>query len=180
MFDAVAVLGPAPETVPPPPYLVADPELCWKWRHRIGNGGRRRIGIAWSVKLGSEAEHPNARREIPLAQFLTLLDAPDCDFYSLQTQQPEEANALGVHAFALDDFADVAALVSLMDVVVSVDTAAVHLAGALGHPNVNVLLPYAATWRWLNGNVWYPRMNLCRQKSPGDWASAFADLKSLS
>jgi len=174
MFDAVGFQGPTPATVPPPPYLTVDPILRGKWTRRIGNGGRRRIGIAWSVKLGSEHEHPSAKREIPLDQFLELLPF-DGELYSLQTQAREEANARGVHAFELQDFADVAAIASLMDTIVSIDTAALHLAGAIGHLNVNALLPYAATWRWLHGN-WYPRMRLCRCETPGDWPSAFAQI----
>jgi hypothetical protein len=178
MFDAVAMLTPRPQTVPPPPYITPDPMLCRKWRERIGNGGRRRIGVAWSVKLGSEYEHPTAKREIELDRFLALLDAPrDCELYSLQVQNREQANDRGIRAFELDDFADVAALATLMDGIVSVDTAALHVCGAIDHPNVHALLPYAATWRWLNGNPWYPRMRLCRQSSPGDWSSAFAQIK---
>jgi len=177
MFDAVAVFGPAPETVPPPPYLVADSELRRNWQRRIGNGGRRRIGIVWSVKLGSEHEHRSAKREIALEQFLELLPI-EGDLYSLQIQECEQARARGIHAFEISDFADVAAIASLMDTIVSVDTAALHVAGAIGHPNVNALLPYAATWRWLNGNVWYPKMKLCKCEFPGDWASAFAQIEA--
>jgi ADP-heptose:LPS heptosyltransferase len=143
-----------------------------RWARRLDNGGRRRIGIVWSVKLGSDGEHPSAKREIPLDQFLDLLGARNTQLYSLQTQEREQADARGIHAFEFDDFADVAALASLMDGIVSVDTAAAHLCGAIGHPNVSVLLPYAATWRWLHGD-WYPQMKLCKQTSPGDWASAF-------
>jgi ADP-heptose:LPS heptosyltransferase len=94
----------------------------------------------------------------------------------LQTQEREKATLHGIWADTFDDFADVAALVSLMDVVVSIDTAALHLAGALAHPNTFALLPYAATWRWLHGD-WYPDMKKCFSKSPGDWASAFAQVK---
>jgi hypothetical protein len=174
MFDAVAVLGPTVETIPPPPYLRPDAALAALWANRIGNGGRRRIGITWSVKLTSEHEHPNAKREIALDELIKHL--PDCELYSLQTQDREQANERGVHAFEFEDFADVAALVSLMDVVVSIDTAALHVAGALAHPHTFALLPYAATWRWLHGN-WYPRVNLCKQTSPGDWSSTFSQLR---
>ena len=174
MFDAVALLEPTPATVPPPPYLHPLPVLREKWSRTLGNGGRRRIGIVWSVKLTSEYEHPSAKREIALETFLKLLPF-DGELYSLQTQEREQANAWGIQTPEISDFADVAALVSLMDVVVSVDTAALHLAGALGHPCVYALLPYAATWRWLHGN-WYPQMKLCKQTSPGDWASAFEQM----
>jgi len=179
MFDAVAVLEPTVETIPPPPYLTPDPALLAQWANRIGaHEKRRRIGIAWSVKLTSEHEHPNAKREIPLDQFLSLLNAPpDCELYSLQTQESDKARANNVHTFGLHDFADVVALASLMDVVVSVDTAMLHAAGAIDHPATFGLLPYAATWRWLHGN-WYPRITLCQQKSPGDWAGPFDLMRS--
>src|SRR5215475_646316 len=168
LFDLMEVLDTAPQKVPPPPYLKPDPILREKWTRRIGNGGRRRIGIAWSVKLTSEHEHLNAKREIPLDQFLELLPL-NGDLYSLQLQEREEANARGIRTFDIYDFADVAAIASLMDSIVSIDTAALHIAGAIDHPNVYALLPYAATWRWLNGNVWYPGMKLCQQKQPKDW-----------
>jgi len=174
MFELMNVLQQDVTTIPPPPYLAPDPILREKWTRRIGNGGRRRIGITWSVKLGSGHEHPAARREIPLDQFLELLPI-DGQLYSLQTQEREKATLHGIWADTLDDFADVAALASLMDTIISIDTAALHVAGAIGHQNTFALLPYAATWRWLHGN-WYPEMKLCRQKSPADWASAFADV----
>jgi hypothetical protein len=172
-YDLMTLLAMTQETIPPPPYLRPDPILREKWTRRIGDGGRRRIGIVWSVKLGSDGEHPNAKREAPLDLFIHYL--PDCELYSLQTQEQEEANARGIRAFDFDDFADVAALMSLLDGIVSVDTAALHVAGALGHPNVCALLPYAATWRWLNGN-WYPQVKQCRCTSPGNWISAFAQI----
>jgi hypothetical protein len=174
IFDLLAIVGATAETIPPPPYLHPDPQLRARWAERIGNGGKRRIGIAWSVKLGSDHEHPNAKREMALDQFLELLDAPgDSALFSLQTQERDEAMAHGVYAFEFDDFADVAAVASLMDEIVSVDTAALHVAGAIGHRNVKALLPYAATWRWRNGCPWYPDMKLCQQQAPGDWTSAF-------
>ena len=176
MFDAVAALDPTPETVPPPPYLAPDPELRKHWSRRVLNGrGRLRIGIAWSVKLGSEHEHPNAKREIELDRLLAALP-PNAAIYSLQTQERHEARARRVHSFELSDFADVAAVASLMDAVVSIDTAALHVAGAISHPNAYALLPFAATWRWLAGN-WYPSMKLCRCDAPGDWDSALAKVK---
>ena len=173
-FDMAAVLKFPAEAIPPPPYIRPDEALTGRWANRIGNGGQRRVGIAWSVKLGSEHEHPSAKREIPLEQFLELLPF-DADLYSLQTQEREAANARGVHTMEFRDFADVAAVAACMDGVVSVDTAALHVAGAIGHPCVHAVLPWAATWRWLNRD-WYPNMKLCKQTTPGDWASAFAQI----
>ena len=175
-FNLMQIFEQTKDTVPPPPYLQPDVELAARWANQIGNGGRRRIGICWSTKFDGETEPLPARRPIPLAQFLASLSVRDCDFYSLQIQEREEAKAHGVHTPEFEDFADVAALMSLMDMVVSIDTAVAHLAGAIGHPCANVLLPYAATWRWLHGN-WYPDMNLCKQLRPGDWVSAFEQVK---
>jgi len=178
LFDLMEVLQVDVKTVPPPPYLRSEPILRSKWMRRIdryGHGQRQRIGIAWSVKLGSKHEHPNARREISLDKFLELLPF-DGELYSLQIQEQEEANVRGIHTLGISDFADVCAIISCMDRVVSVDTAALHIAGAIGHPATFALLPFAATWRWLNGNVWYPGMKLCQQESPGDWRSAFGKI----
>jgi hypothetical protein len=175
-FNLMQIFQETATTIPPPPYLRPDEALAARWANRVGNGGRRRVGICWSTKFDGETEPLPARRPIPLAQFLDLLPAGDCDLYSLQIQDGEEARARGVKTLELEDFADVAAIMSLMDVVVSIDTAAAHLAGAIGHPCANVLLPYAATWRWLHGN-WYPSMNLCKQLRPGDWVSAFEQVR---
>ena len=84
-----------------------------------------------------------------------------------------------VHVSDFEDFADCAALVSLLDEIVTVDTAAAHVAGAIGHPNVTVLLSYWASWRWEGGSPFYPWFKLCRQAAPGDWNSALAQLKEL-
>jgi hypothetical protein len=96
--------------------------------------------------------------------------------FSLQPQHRHSALMRNIRVLDISDFADVAALASLMDVVVSVDTAAAHVVGAIDHPNAYVLLPYAATWRWV-GNHWYPRLKLCQQNFPGDWESAFAQIR---
>jgi len=178
MFDIPAVLRVTPETIPSPPYLKPDPALILEWANRIGNGGRRRIGIAWSTKFEETYEHPNARRAVPLDQFLSLLNAPpDSELYSLQTQEAGFAITRGVRVFEFADFADVAALASLMDVVVAIDSAQLHVAGAIGHPLVFGLLPYSPTWRWLDP-CWYPELKQCRCDAPGDWASAFAKVKN--
>jgi len=179
MFDLPVILRATPDTLPPPPYIRPDEVQIAHWTNRVGNDGRRRIGIAWSTKFDETTEHPNARRAIPLDQFLGLLNAPpDCELWSLQTQECKEAMTSGIHAPHYQDFADVVAIVSLMDAIVSIDTAALHIAGAIGHSNVYALLPYAATWRWVR-NDWYPRLKRCQQTSPGNWPSAFQQLGRL-
>jgi hypothetical protein len=158
-FELMSILRQTTETVPAPPYLMPDAVRRAEWARKIGNGGKRKIGIAWTTKLDEANEHPNQRRSIPLESLLAKI--PGCQPFSLQTQEAEKARALGVRVLDLRDFADVAAIASLMDDIVSIDTAALHVAGAIGHPNIHALLPYAATWRWLHGN-WYP--NMTKQK----------------
>jgi len=175
-FNLMTILRQTTATIPPPPYLRPDAALTAQWANRIGNGGRRRIGICWSTKFEGETEPLPARRPIPLDQFLDLLPFKDCQLYSLQTQECEEATLRGIWADTFEDFADVAAIMSLMDAVVSIDSAALHLAGAIGHPCVYGMLPYAATWRW-RGNHWYPNMDICQQDTPGDWESAFRKVR---
>jgi len=133
-----------------------------------------RIGIAWS---GNPKHTNDPNRSIALKEFLPLLSA-GVEIVSLQRDVREaDREVLKATPQILDfvsevkDFADTAALVSLLDLVVSVDTAPVHLAGALGKP-VWVLLPFAADWRWLldrEDSPWYPTARLFRQPAIGDW-----------
>ena len=115
---------------------------------------------------------------------MKLLDIPGVDFYSLQKDIPEEeASWLEQMQIAdlsvyLHDFADTAAAISALDLVISVDTSVAHLAGALGKP-VWVLLSFAPDWRWLldrEDNPWYPTARLFRQEKSGDWEGVFERL----
>ena len=180
MFDMMPALG--IDHIPPPPYLKADPfprtGLAARWWRRPV------IGICWSTKFEGDTEHPSARRPIPLDEFLARLNPPsDCELVSLQTQERKEAMDRGINAPNYSDFADVAATVLQCDAICSIDSAAVHCAAACGHPACNVLLPFASTWRWQSGSsqsahsAWYPAVNLCKQSAPGDWPSAFANVR---
>jgi hypothetical protein len=146
-------------------YLTVAPQLVDKWRQKITGEGKR-IGIAWTVGKPSIGDYPRA---IPLAALLAGLD-PEAEIYSVQAQAPDQRLFPDIHTFEFEDFADCAALMLLMDVIISVDTAAVHLAGAIGHPNVSLLLSHWHSWRWIK--PWYGTVKICRQTSPGDWASA--------
>ncbi|MBO0718948.1 MAG: hypothetical protein J2P55_16680 [Rhizobiales bacterium] len=163
------------DEVPSPPYLKPDGGLIAYWAVKTVNGTGRRIGIAWSSNTGHGGEHEFQTRSMPLDQFLAALPIQG-SLFSLQRHDREEAERLGVHAPELSDFADVAALAASMDVIVSVDTAALHVAGAIGHRNTFAILPFAPTWRWHAGNRWYPNIKLCVARSPGDWRSAFAQI----
>lgn len=140
-----------PESVPTGPYVEVDPNLKAKWHERIGGSRLPRIGVAWSVGVEYDGDYPRA---VSLVDLVAKY-APGAELHSVQTNDRATADFLGVANYAFEDFADCAALMSLMDQVVSVDTAAVHLAGAIGHPRVTVLLSRWRSWRWRN-NPFYP------------------------
>lgn len=160
-------------TIPQAPYIVACPRRAAAWRARLA-GPRLRVGLAWS----GNPDFPAARlKACPPGLLSALVATPGCRFVSLQLGAARAGVAqLGTGvldaAGELADFDDTAALVAALDLVVSIDTAPAHLAGALGTP-VWILLPHAADWRWLvarDDSPWYPSARLYRQASPGDWA----------
>ncbi len=150
-----------------------------------------RVGIAWS---GSPTHLNDKERSISLQQFAGIVEAvgiagvegKQAQFFSLQKDVRErDAQALRQHpqiahfGDALRDFADTAALIDLMDLVISVDTSVAHLAGAMGKP-VWLLLPYNPDWRWMlerTDSPWYPTMRLFRQPHRDDWASVLATVR---
>jgi Flp pilus assembly protein TadD len=157
------------------PYISAPPELVESWRGRLAGGSARmKVGLVWSGNPNKER-----RRSLPLSALSDLSRIAGVEFYSLQTGsdagQAADWPAGSIRTdFAADmrDFADTAAFMENLDLVITVDTAAAHLAGALGRP-VWVLLPFAPAWRWLldrSDSPWYPTMRLFRQTRPGDWA----------
>jgi len=151
------------------PYLHADPVLRDGWRVRIGKSTGLRIGIAWA---GRFTHRHDRRRSIPFEELPPLLHLPGVSCYSLQIEPrpPSSANLIDFTPHVAD-FADTAALISELDLIVSADTAVAHLAGALGRP-VWTLLPLVADWRWnleREDTPWYPTMRLFRQRVVGDW-----------
>jgi Glycosyltransferase family 9 (heptosyltransferase) len=166
-FGLMPVLKQTVETIPDKPYL------RWPEPYPLPPTNKPRIGIAWS---GNPRHEKNEHRAIALDFFLALLDFVDAEFYSLQTDVPDEARANGVNVVEIKNFGDTQRVIAAMDHVVSVDTAPVHLAGALGHPSVHVVLPYAQDWRWFNGNAWYPNLRMYRQAVIGDWTLPFENV----
>ncbi len=136
----------------------------------------RKIGIVWA---GSPTHANDKRRSCPLREFLPILQTPGCAFHSLQKgERSRDLAELSLNItvqdleLSLNDFGDLALLIDQLDLVISVDTAVVHMAGALGKP-VWTLLPYVPDWRWLlagDTTPWYPSMRLFRQTQPDDWA----------
>jgi tetratricopeptide (TPR) repeat protein len=162
-------------------YLAAPADRLAHWRDRLPQGGPR-AGFVWS---GSPAHKNDANRSIPLARFAALFESLPFACVSLQHEWRDADRAI-LPRFAnlqdlgseLSDFTDTAAVISLLDVIVTVDTAVAHLAGALGKPVV-ILLPYAADFRWLRDRgdtPWYPTAKLLRQPGFGDWDSVIGRL----
>jgi tetratricopeptide (TPR) repeat protein len=162
------------------PYLAVEPARRAHWRTRLGERTRPRIGLCWS----GNRDYVNDRfRSMTLAQIAPLLRLP-CDFHALQIVfRDADAKALAAwpnlstHVEALHDFADTAALIAEMDLVVTIDTAVAHIAGALGK-TVWILLPFSADWRWMLNRCdspWYPTATLFRQRAVGDWRGPVAE-----
>lgn len=166
-----------------PSYLSADPARTAAFVERLGpKGSRPRAGLVWR---GAPGHMNDLKRSLPREMLERLLGL-DLEWVSLQKGLDADERALlearGVRMLdaELADFADTAAAIMALDLVISVDTSVVHLAGALGRP-VHVLLPFDPDWRWQlrrSDSPWYPSARLVRQPRPGDWASAIADLET--
>jgi tetratricopeptide (TPR) repeat protein len=164
------------ETIPAEvPYLRVPAARIGRMQGHLGERKGRRIGLAWS---GSIVSHPRAA--IPAAALEPLLRGTDAEFHCLQKEilpadrsWLEATGRIATHEAMLADFADTAALVDAMDLVISIDTAVAHLAGALAKP-VWIMLAFNPDWRWLLGrddSPWYPTARLFRQSAPRDWDS---------
>jgi tetratricopeptide (TPR) repeat protein len=161
-----------------PPYVGTRPERVGRWKTWLDRSGPgRRIGLVCS----GDPRHPRDRdRSIPLSMLAPLLEVEGVAFVLVQTEirdsdraALDSADNLRCPAAALTDYADTAALVAGLDLVISVDSSVAHLAGAMGVP-VWVLLPFCPDYRWGLGREesrWYPSMRLFRQERPGEWGA---------
>lgn len=174
-------------------YLSGEPELIERWRVRLGERRRFRVGLVWSAGLSPqkpEQMSARARKNIGLRS-LGELAHPRIEYVSLQKGQPAEAEPeelrregwsgprLLDRTQELVDFAETAALIENLDLVVSVDTATAHLAAALGTPTW-ILTPYDSCWRWLlsrSDSPWYPSVRLFRQRAPGVWEDVVREVR---
>jgi tetratricopeptide (TPR) repeat protein len=182
-------LGTTLETIPATvPYLFAQPDQARAWRIRLAALPGLRVGLAWAGNprpADPAVSAVDRRRSLPLARLAPLGRVPGVSFVSLQkglraaeTAAPPPGMVLTDWTDELWDFADTAALIAELDLVISVDTSVVHVTGALGKP-VWVLNRYDACWRWLHGRTdspWYPTARLFRQPSFGDWDSVIAEV----
>ncbi len=143
-----------------------------------------KVGLVWS---GNPGNPYNRNRAVPLASLLSLADLPNVELYSLQKDWSDNDAALlrshpQVHDLRdlLTDFVDTASLIQQLDLIISVDTAVTHLAGALGKPTW-LLLPFAPDWRWLlhrDDSPWYPTVRIFRQPTAGDWESVLRQVSA--
>jgi tetratricopeptide (TPR) repeat protein len=186
VLDLPRLFGTTLETVPADvPYVAADPTRADKWREELSSDvipRGPRVGLVWS----GNPKHANDRnRSIPLREFEPLAALTNINFFNLQKgpaagQMSDSTLTLKLidHTAKLHDFADTAALISQLDLVIAVDTSVAHLAAALGKP-VWVLLPKVADWRWMlerPDSPWYPTMRLVRQSTAGEWADVVGEV----
>ncbi|CAN5402624.1 tetratricopeptide repeat protein [soil metagenome] len=162
------------------PYLFAEPDRVAAWQRKFSeSGNKKRVGIIWAGNA-----KPDANRNIPARLLMPLAGVADAtvQFFSLQkrdaatyTAPPPELNLIDL-APQLTDFLETAAIMSAMDLIITIDTATAHLAGGLGRPTWT-LLPFAPDWRWQldrEDSPWYPTMKLFRQSKEHDWTDVIA------
>jgi hypothetical protein len=173
------------DTIPSPTSYLPSPakSRVQAWEDRLGPHARLRVGLVWSGSLTHTNDH---NRSVPLSTFSRILDG-DATFVSLQKDpRPNDTAVLRERSEIIDltaeltDFTETAALISCLDLVISVDTSVAPLAGALGCPTW-VLLPFTPDWRWLldrDDSPWYPSMRLFRQTETRDYAMVLDRVRS--
>lgn len=179
------------DTIPAPAhYITAQPSKIEEWKDRLNGNGKKLVGVVWS---GNSSFTGDFKRSLTLEQFILALPIdPSVQYVCLQ-QELREADKKTIARYPhlaffgnqIKDFSDTAALVSLMDVVISSCTSVAHLSGAMGQKTW-VLLSYVPDWRWLlhrSDSPWYPSATLYRQEKLGEWRDPLnkinSDLKAL-
>jgi hypothetical protein len=170
------------ETVPVgAPYLTPDPEEVERWRLKLGGGPRLKVGIAWA---GNRSHKNDRSRSVAIERLSPILDIPGIRWVSLQVgERAGDLDRLPIGTVVdisdqLGDFGDTAAVIANLDLVIAVDTAVAHLAGALGRP-VWAMLPFAPDWRWMldrGDSPWYPTLRLFRQGTDRSWDAVIGHL----
>jgi hypothetical protein len=184
MMSLPLALGARPDTIPREPYLRAPQAERDAWRARLGPARRPRVGLVWS---GSATQSDDHHRSIALERLRPLFDL-DADLFSLQVEVREtdrpvlKASPLTDLGPEFNTYADTAAVMDELDLVISVCTSTANLAGGLGRP-VFVLLSTIADWRWgleAETSPWYPSARLFRQERLGDWDPAIGRLHAAA
>jgi hypothetical protein len=166
LFDLPELMGIDVWSIPNAPYIFPSVSGVRAIKPLIPKGCT--VGVAWQ----GNPEHKNDRhRSIPHDQFMQIFDGFNGSVVSLQK---------GRSSYPMEDFADTAAIISQLDLVITVDTSVAHLAGAMGKPVWN-LITYVPDWRWMlnrSDSPWYPSMRLFRQAKPGDWDSVIPEVRN--
>lgn len=181
LMDLPAIFQTTLETVPSEvPYIFANKDITKKWKERITTDDFK-VGIVWA---GKPTNRNDVNRSFKLSNFKPLANIKDVKLFSLQKGdavkqiaqfEDLEIENLGEH---FKNFADTAAAIENLDLIISIDTSVLHLAGAMGKLTW-ALLPFSPDWRWLlnrNDSPWYPTMKLFRQKKIGDWKSVIEEI----
>ena len=172
-----------PDTLWDGPYVAALPDRVATWRGRVDSNARMRVGLAWSVHARDDFGLVTQHKSIAAALLTPLLDTEGVAFHSLQPGVDGDTTAFGTRAgriaptgAMIGDFADTAALVANLDLVITPDTAVAHVAGALGKP-VWLLERFHGCWRWRlspHTSPWYPALRIFRQARFNDWNAAIS------
>lgn len=175
IFSLLHLLGVTVDRIPGEvPYLKIPPNKLAAWRERVANIVGPKVGLVWG---GNPAVPFDKIRSLPLAKLAPVLATPNVSFVSLQKDGPARAEVQAAGFPLIDmmddcaDFMDTAALIDNLDLVIAVDSAVAHLAGAIGKP-VWLLNRYESEWRWLRDredSVWYPGMRIFNQTEPRNW-----------
>jgi len=176
LMSLPGLFGTVTETIPADvPYLRAPRDRSAAWRERLDIGEDMSVGLVWAGRREGQGD---ARRTCDPALLAPLAGIPGVRLFSLQTgsdakqlQQPPHGLEITDLGADIRDFADTAAIMEQLDLIISIDTASAHLAGALGRP-AWILLPFAADWRWLidrEDSPWYPTVRLFRQPRWNSW-----------
>jgi tetratricopeptide (TPR) repeat protein len=165
------------------PYLAPDPEAAARWRDHLGDDGRLKVGLAWA---GNPRQVDDRNRSMPFDRLAPLLGIPGVRFFGLQVGE-RAGDLAGLAPGSVEDlaprlidYAQTAAAIAGLDLVITVDTSVAHLAGALGRP-VWVMLAFVPAWMWLMGrddSPWYPTARLFRQPERGDWDGVVARVRA--
>jgi Flp pilus assembly protein TadD len=185
MFSLPRVFATTVRSIPPVPVVTMDAALVRHWAQFLPSDGLR-VGLVWAGQARPSLPGfttLDRRRSAGLASFQPLFALAGLSFVSLQAGhvagQPRPPGLVMADPMPeVEDFADTAAIIAGLDVVVSVDTSVVHLAGLLGKP-VFLLDRYDGCWRWLSGrrdSPWYPHLTIFRQQQPGDWSAPMASV----
>lgn len=188
MMSLMGIINVSLDNIPAAvPYLFVPKNTLFSWQP-YAKILALKVGLVWTTQLANALLNENAmhykeknKKNIPIAAIKKLLALPNCHFFVLQVDVQDDDkevlanfNNISIMSNDITSFGDTAAIIDRMDLVISIDTSVVHLAGAMAKPTINIL-PYVSDWRWQKNredSPWYPTMRLCKQAWKGNWSEA--------